>query len=69
MNFSEAFIEAVKGIAYKFGSTRLLALGMYLLFLTSSSVDETEAYLGGSAFVLVMILMMVRPHAAHKEIK
>ena len=67
-NMFSQIADAVKGIFFRFGSTRLLALGMYLWFL-SGSPETTEAYLGGAAFVLTVVLMMFRPHTAHKEIE
>ena len=59
--------KTARGIFYRFGSTRLLALAMVLLFLNGKNIDVVDASLGMGAFVLTMLLMMMRPHTAHKE--
>lgn len=62
-----AVAESVRDVFFRFGSTRLMALGMYLWFLTSQNIDTIEASLGAGALAVVLVLMMLRPHAAHKE--
>ena len=66
----EFLVELVKTIKYlfaRFGSTRMLAFGLLLLFL-SGNPGEVPAWIGAGAYVLLLVSMGLRAHSAQKEV-